>query len=167
MGGEERGLAARERRSIQRTILVSIPASFPFTTLFRRLFRKRVAERTGLEPATSNVTGWRSNRLNYRSRLVWRAVKLAERQVCATEKSACASEIPASTRPQPIQGLAVARLCEKVIQARRHFLLRTLVLSRDGFGQLPQTVEMPCRIAVTPVMVCNHSQALLEQGLQF
>jgi hypothetical protein len=26
-----------------------------------------MAERTGLEPATSNVTGWRSNRLNYRS----------------------------------------------------------------------------------------------------
>lgn len=27
-----------------------------------------LAERTGFEPATSNVTGWRSNRLNYRSK---------------------------------------------------------------------------------------------------
>jgi hypothetical protein len=40
-------------------------------TLYLRVFNpKQVAERTGLEPATSNVTGWRSNQLNYRSKLV-------------------------------------------------------------------------------------------------
>ena len=34
---------------------------------FLRGFREEVAERTGLEPATSGVTGQHSNQLNYRS----------------------------------------------------------------------------------------------------
>ena len=34
------------------------------------MFEKQMAERTGLEPATSGVTGQHSNQLNYRSTLL-------------------------------------------------------------------------------------------------
>ena len=68
--------AQRHPRTKDQKLPKSQPPSIHKTTscaktLYLRVSKpKRVAERTGLEPATSNVTGWRSNQLNYRSRLV-------------------------------------------------------------------------------------------------
>ena len=43
------------------------PATESKKAAFWAAFRELVADRTGLEPATSGVTGRHSNRLNYRS----------------------------------------------------------------------------------------------------
>jgi hypothetical protein len=44
------------------------------SALFSDALRERVAERTGLEPATPGVTGRYSNHLNYRSKTVIKLV---------------------------------------------------------------------------------------------
>ena len=49
----------------------------------KRRLPKNVAERTGLEPATSGVTGQHSNRLNYRSAL--KLIRLPGRCVVGAE----------------------------------------------------------------------------------
>ena len=54
-------------------------------TLAGGVLYRGMAERTGLEPATSNVTGWRSNQLSYRSIPVRVARKLGgDLPVCNT-----------------------------------------------------------------------------------
>ena len=45
-----------------------------------------MAERTGLEPAASNVTGWRSNQLSYRSPFTRAGENLGELFVFAISK---------------------------------------------------------------------------------
>ena len=47
--------------------IVCTPKHDRFAELLVSDWRKRLAERTGLEPATPGVTGRYSNRLNYRS----------------------------------------------------------------------------------------------------
>ena len=41
--------------------------SYTSTISMVRAFLKKMATRKGLEPSTSSVTGWHSNRLNYRA----------------------------------------------------------------------------------------------------
>src|SRR4051812_43068202 len=84
-GSEEasqKGNGANESYKTNKSCRTHLPYSYAFPDNKKAPDQRpgafsKVAERTGLEPATSYVTGRRSNQLNYRSTFNVRAVKRA------------------------------------------------------------------------------------------
>ena len=61
--------------------------------------KKKMATRKGLEPSTSSVTGWHSNRLNYRAVKIWWAFRVSNPGPSGYEPPALTTELKAPEEP--------------------------------------------------------------------